>query len=99
MITQLRDVRAAGESAEMAVKDHQEPLTPVLVELVADSPAVAEIERYGGFARQILQGGLLPVRMTPDESAPGGRCHQAFTSMSGWRKVPEKLTCGIRTQG
>jgi hypothetical protein len=60
MITQLRDVRAAGESAEVAVKDHQEPLPPVLLEQVGGPPAVAECERYGGFTCQILQGGLLP---------------------------------------
>jgi len=60
MITQLRDVRAAGESAEVAVKDHQEPLPPVIFEPVRGPPAVAEIESNGGFSCQLMQIGLLP---------------------------------------
>ena len=53
MITQLRDVRPARESAEMAMKHHQQPTPPVVFEKVGIPSAVLKVERYGRFSRQI----------------------------------------------
>ena len=44
VITQLRDVRTAGESAEMSVKDQQKPMSPEFFEPVGIAVAVAEIK-------------------------------------------------------
>ncbi len=49
MFAQLREVLPAGESAEMAMKDHQEPTPPVAFEVVAAPFDVAEVEGDGGF--------------------------------------------------
>src|SRR4030067_2206551 len=48
MITQLRDVRPARESAKVAMKYHQEPTPPVFLETVNPSVDVFQLERYGG---------------------------------------------------
>ena len=56
MITQLRDVRPARESAKVAMKYHQEPTPPVFLETVNPSVDVFQLERYGGFSRQITHG-------------------------------------------
>jgi hypothetical protein len=59
MITQLRDVRPARESAEVAMKHHQEPTFPVVFEKVNLAVAVSKFERDGRFSRQVTHG-LLP---------------------------------------
>jgi hypothetical protein len=71
LITQLRDVRAAGESAEVAMKHHQQPTPPVVFEKVDFPAAVPKVERHGRFSRQITHGWLRgngrtgnPVRRT-----------------------------------
>ena len=56
MITQLRDVRAARQSAKVAMKNHQEPVSPVVIETVNFAVAVPKVERHGGFSRQISMG-------------------------------------------
>lgn len=53
-ITQLRDVRAAGESAEVAVEHHQQPIPAVLLEVVDSSGTVTEPEGDGGFSGQVI---------------------------------------------
>jgi hypothetical protein len=58
MITQLRDVRPAGESTEVAMKHHQQPASPVVLEKEGFSAAVPKAERDGGISRQIPHGGL-----------------------------------------
>src|SRR5512133_1824015 len=44
MITQLRDVRPTGQSTQMAVKYLQQPVTPVVCELMRLSLGIKEIE-------------------------------------------------------
>lgn len=56
MITQLRDVRPARESAEVAMKHHQKPTSPVVFEKVSFAVAVLKLERYRRFSRQITHG-------------------------------------------
>jgi hypothetical protein len=56
MITQLRDVRPAGESAEVAMEHQKQPAPPVIVEEMGYSAAVPKIKRYGRFSRQITHG-------------------------------------------
>jgi len=61
VITQLRDVRTAGESTEVPVKDQQKPMPPEFFEPVGIAAAVAEIKRNGGFSGEVFQGELLPI--------------------------------------
>jgi hypothetical protein len=56
MITQLRDVRPAGESAKVAMIHHQKPTSPVVFEKMSFSAAVSKVERYGRFSCQITHG-------------------------------------------
>lgn len=68
-ITQLRDVRAAGESAEVAVEHHQQPASPELLEAVALAGAVLKAEGDGGPSGQVTHGDspyscLLPCGMS-----------------------------------
>jgi hypothetical protein len=53
MITQLRDVRPARESAEVAMKHHQKPTSPVVFEKMTLAVDVSKFERYGRFSRQV----------------------------------------------
>jgi len=55
-ITQLRDMRPAGESAEVAVKHHQQPIPAVLLEVVNSAGTVPKPEGDGGFSGQITHG-------------------------------------------
>ena len=55
MITQLRDVRTAWQSAEVAMKDHEEPVTPEVFKPAGDAAAVAEGEGDGRFAFETFQ--------------------------------------------
>jgi len=55
-ITQLRDVRPAGESAEVAVKHHQQPIPAVLLEMVHSAGTVPKPEGNGGFSGQVTHG-------------------------------------------
>jgi hypothetical protein len=59
MITQLRDVRPARESAEVAVENHQEPAPAVRFEPVNPTVTVRKFERWSGFSDQIHQDDLL----------------------------------------
>ncbi len=59
-VTQLRDVRAAGKSAEVAMKDHQEPTPLEVLETVSFSAAVLKSKRDGRFSGPIAHG-LLPA--------------------------------------
>jgi hypothetical protein len=61
VITQLRDVRAAGESAEVAVEHQQKPFSTVRLEPVDPTGTVPELERHGGFPGQVGHDGLLGV--------------------------------------
>lgn len=54
MITQLRDVRPARESAEVAMEHHQEPTAPVVFEQVVFPVDVPKFERYGRFSHKII---------------------------------------------
>jgi len=53
LITQLRDVRPAGQSAKMAVEDHQQPAPGVLSQAMAAAEAVVKVERKSRFSDQI----------------------------------------------
>jgi hypothetical protein len=55
-ITQLRDVRPARESAEVAVKHHQQPTSTVLLEVVTPAGTVPKMERDGGLPGQVAHG-------------------------------------------
>jgi hypothetical protein len=54
MITQLRDVSATRQSAEMAVENHQEPASGEVHKMVAAAPAVLKVKRERRFACQIF---------------------------------------------
>ncbi len=54
MITQLRDVRPARQSAKMTMKHQQKPIALVVVEMVNIAVAVAKAERDSGFAGQVF---------------------------------------------
>jgi hypothetical protein len=53
MITQLRDVPPARESAEVAVKNHQKPTPAVRFEPMNPTATVPKFERWGGFSGQV----------------------------------------------
>jgi hypothetical protein len=57
MITQLRDMGPARQSAEMAVKDHQKPIPLVVSKTMVSTLAVSKAESNSGFSRQILHSG------------------------------------------
>ena len=59
MLTQLREVRPAGESAEMAMENHQKPHAPVIIELVDMAIAIVQAERDSRLVRQVFHGCLL----------------------------------------
>jgi len=58
MITQLREVRLARQSAQMAEKDHQKPTAPVVGEVMDVAVAVVKRERDSGLACQVFHGHL-----------------------------------------
>jgi len=58
VITQLRDVRPARESAEVAMEHHQQPIPPEVIKKVGFPAAVPKVERYGRFSRQMAHGWL-----------------------------------------
>jgi len=61
VITQLRDVRPARESAEVAVENHQQPTPAVRFEPVNPTVTVLKFERWGGFSDQINHDDLLEI--------------------------------------
>ena len=52
MITQLRDVRPAGQSAEVAVEHQQQPAPTVVRENMNSTTTVPKLEPNGRFPRQ-----------------------------------------------
>ena len=54
LLTQLREVRPAGESPEVAMEHHQEPAAPVIFEEMTSAVALLEPERNGRSPRQII---------------------------------------------
>lgn len=58
-ITQLRDVRAAGESTQVAVKHHQQPAAAKIGKLVRRSAGISKVETESRFAGQVIHGCLL----------------------------------------
>jgi hypothetical protein len=71
LITQLRDVCPARESAEMSVKHHQQPTPAVLLEKVDSAFTVSQLEGDGGFSGQISHGELPVRRLRPSFDAMG----------------------------
>jgi hypothetical protein len=57
MITQLRDMGSARQSAEMAVKNHQKPIPLVVSKAMVTTLAVSKAESNSGFSSQILHSG------------------------------------------
>jgi hypothetical protein len=45
--SQLRQVLAAGQSTQMPVEDHQQPVAPILLEPMDRAGGVLELERRG----------------------------------------------------
>lgn len=58
MFTQLRDVRPAGKSAEVAVKHQQQPAPTVVRENMNSTATIPKFERDGRFPRQFVHGVL-----------------------------------------
>ena len=58
MITQLRDVRPAGKSAEVAVKHQQQPAPAVVRENMNSTATIPKFERNGRLPRQLVHGVL-----------------------------------------
>jgi hypothetical protein len=56
MITQLRDVRPAGESTEMTMKDHQKPIAFVIIEMMGLAIAVMKVEWNGQLVCEAFHG-------------------------------------------
>ena len=56
-ITQLRDVRPARKSAEMAMKHHQQPTSTVLLKEMTLAGTVPKMEWDGGLSGQVAHGG------------------------------------------
>lgn len=57
MITQLRDMGSARQSAEMAVKNHQKPIPLVVFKMMVTTFAVSKAESKSGFSCQIIHSG------------------------------------------
>jgi len=73
VITQLRAVRTAGESAEVPVEDHQEPVSAIVFEAVNPPFAVGKFKREGGFSCQVLHSITINVSRVLSGSARGRR--------------------------
>jgi len=54
MITQLRDVRPAGQSAKVAMKHQQQPAPTVVRENMNSTTTVPKFEGNGRFPRQLV---------------------------------------------
>ena len=94
MITQLRDVRPAGQSAEVAVKHQQQPAPTVVRENMNSTTTVPKFERNGRFPCQLVhrvtsrKGGHLipgPILLWTRQNANALRLSPA--SASGKRKI------------
>jgi hypothetical protein len=59
MITQLRDMGPARQSAEMAMKNHQKPIPLVVFKMMVATLAVSKAESNSGFSCQIFHFGTL----------------------------------------
>jgi hypothetical protein len=70
MITQLRDVRPAGQSAEVAVKHQQQPAPAVVRENMNSTATIPKFERNGRFPRQIVHGVLSCRRFSLHPGSP-----------------------------
>src|SRR5659263_202091 len=70
-ITQLRDMRPAGQSAEVAMENQQQPTTAVVREKVNPAAAVPKFERRGGFSGQVVHDALLILRVPPSRLRVG----------------------------
>jgi hypothetical protein len=57
MITQLRDMGSARQSAKMAVKNQQKPIPLVVFKMMATALAVSKAESNSGLSCQILHSG------------------------------------------
>jgi hypothetical protein len=56
MITQLRDMGSARQSAEMAMENHQKPISLVAFKVMAMTFAVSNVERNSRFSGQVFHG-------------------------------------------
>ena len=54
VIAQLRDMCSAGQSAKMAVKNQQKPVSPIVFELMAMTCAVAKVEIMGRLSCHVI---------------------------------------------
>src|SRR5258706_14019108 len=89
MITQLRDVRAAGQSAEVAVKHQQQPAPTVVRESVNSTITVPQFERNGRFPRQVAhRAGPHPTLDAPERQytapEPSGVACSASSIIRRW---------------
>jgi hypothetical protein len=79
MITQLRDVSATRQSAEMAVENQQEPASGEVHKMVAAAPAVLKVKRERRFACQIFHPNPLSCNLPTNTAqnktipSPSGR--------------------------
>ena len=65
MITQLRDVRPTGQSAEVAMKHQKQPAPAVVRENMNSTATVPKFERNGRFPRQLVHGVLSRRSISP----------------------------------
>jgi len=56
VITQLREMGSAGQSTKVAVKNHQKPISFVVVEMDHLPITVATVERNGWFSCKVFHG-------------------------------------------
>jgi hypothetical protein len=54
MITQLHDMGSARQSAKMAVKNHQKPISLVVFKMMATTFAIPKTESHSGFSCQMI---------------------------------------------
>ena len=94
VITQLRDVRPAGESTEVAMEHHQQPASPVVFEKVGFSAAIPKCERYGRFPRQAAHGWLRGDGRTCVRSVGPDAPFRICSATS--RTVPRRISASCR---
>ena len=93
-VTQLRDVRPAGKSTEVAMEHHQQPASPVVFEKVGFSAAVPKGERYGRFPRQDAHGWLRSDGRTCVRSDGPDAPFRTCSATS--RTVPRRISASCR---
>jgi hypothetical protein len=87
MITQLRDVSATRQSAEMAVENQQEPASCEVHKAVTQAPAVMKVKRERRFASQIFHPYHLARMDIQDDAGQASSASNLYIQINKYNRV------------